>query len=79
MTNQQQTECYGMTLANMNTQVTEALERISREMLVMSMLSDVQELMTFGPDHSEQARQTLNVAKYVLSQQLSNQRREDRS
>ena len=45
-----------------------------QEMVVMSILSDCQELLTFGSDTKEQVRKQLNVAKFILSEIMEAQK-----
>jgi hypothetical protein len=41
------------------------------EMVVMSLLSDAQELLTFdSPRAKDQARQNMNIAKFILSEMM---------
>lgn len=53
--------CYGCTEASLRKQFDGARDYT---MLIASMLSDAQELIDLG--YSDNARQTLNVAKFVL-------------
>lgn len=64
-------QCYGMSESEINLQYMNSLTaRFSGlEMVVMGVLSDVQELIGFGGDQSlEQARKELNRAKYILGE-----------
>lgn len=54
-------QCYGCTEASLRKQLDGARDYT---MLVASMLSDAQELISMG--YSDDARTTLNVAKFVL-------------
>jgi hypothetical protein len=54
-------QCYGCTVASLRKQLDGARDYT---MLVASMLSDAQELISL--DYSDDARQKLNVAKFVL-------------
>ena len=60
-------QCYGMSQADIEQEYCNGLTaRLSGlEMVAMSVLSDAQELMGFG--ESNQARQQINIAKYILS------------
>ena len=40
------------------------------EMVVMSILSDCQEMQNFGVDTKERIRKQLNVAKFILSEMM---------
>jgi hypothetical protein len=41
------------------------------EMVAMSVLSDAQELMTFGhAQATDQARKNINIAKFILSEMM---------
>jgi len=41
------------------------------EMVAMCVLSDAQELMTFGNDQAtDQARKNINIAKFILSEMM---------
>jgi hypothetical protein len=41
------------------------------EMVAMGVLSDAQELMTFGNDQAtDQARKNINIAKFILSEMM---------
>ncbi len=67
MTEAQQIECYGTTIASMK-QATESALRLYRDpaFYAMAILSDAQQEMEFG--QVEGARKTINQAKWVLSQ-----------
>ena len=65
--------CYGMTEADIRKQymgsITARLSGV--EMVAMGVLSDAQELMTFGNDQAtDQARQNINIAKFILSEMM---------
>lgn len=71
--------CYGMTEADIREQYIHSVTaRFSGiEMVVMSVLSDCQEMLTFIDVHhhadertKEQIRKQLNVAKFILSNML---------
>lgn len=65
--------CYGMSEADIQEQYMESITaRCSGlEMVVMSILSDAQELMSFGhAQATDQARKELNRAKYILSKMM---------
>lgn len=68
-----ESKCYGMSTKDIQSQYMEGLTaRISGlEMVVMGILSDAQELMSFGhAQATDQARMELNRAKYILSKML---------
>jgi len=65
--------CYGMTQENIREQYMNSITaRLSGlEMVVMGIMSDSQELMSFGdPTPIEQARKNLNIAKFILSEMM---------
>lgn len=71
--NEFEKSCYGMSEADIRTEYMESFTaRMSGlEMVVMSMLSDAQELIACNSARTqEQARQELNRAKYILSTML---------
>ena len=65
-----ESKCYGMSQADIRTGYMESFtaKHVGLEMVVMSILSDCQELMLM--DATEQARKELNRAKYILSEML---------
>ena len=70
MTTYSETKMYGMTEAQIRTQYMESLTAkfSGLEMVVMSILSDCQEMMAMGtgPRSVEYVRQQMNVAKFIL-------------
>jgi hypothetical protein len=64
--------CYGMTESDIREQYMQSITAkfSGQEMVVMSILSDCQEMMTFGSDTKEQVRKQLNVAKFILSEMM---------
>jgi hypothetical protein len=64
--------CYGMTEQNIRDQYMIGDSRLSSlEMVAMGVLSDAQELMTFGHDQAtDQARKNINIAKFILSEMM---------
>ena len=62
-----ESKCYGMSQEDIKRQYMQSITaRLSGlEMVAMGVLSDAQELMGFG--ESNQARQHINIAKYILS------------
>jgi hypothetical protein len=65
MTAKAQIEMFGTTIEDMQDEMAEAGKHMTYEMYIMSMLSDVQHIMTANP---ESARQITNKAKWMLSQ-----------
>ena len=66
-------KCYGCTEADIREEYMNSLTaRLSGlEMVVMSILSDAQELLTFdSPRAKDQARQYMNIAKFILSEMI---------
>jgi hypothetical protein len=65
--------CYGMSTEDIREQymngITAKLSGL--EMVAMSVLSDAQELMTFGhAQATDQARKNINIAKFILSEMM---------
>jgi len=47
------------------------------EMVAMGVLSDAQELMSFGHEQAvDQARKNINIAKFILSEMMENRNKE---
>ena len=68
-----ESKCYGMSQADIREQYMQSITaRYSGlEMVVMSVLSDAQELMSFGhAQATDQARKNINIAKFILSEML---------
>ena len=68
-----ESKCYGMTAAEINKQYMQsfAAQRCGLEMVVMGLLSDAQELQTFGHAQAlDQSRKQMNIAKYILSEMM---------
>jgi hypothetical protein len=65
-----ESKCYGMSQADIREEYMNGLTaRISGlEMVVMSLLSDCQELQSMG--QNEAVRKQLNVAKFILSEMM---------
>jgi hypothetical protein len=66
-------KCYGMTEADIRDEYMNSLTaRLSGlEMVAMSVLSDAQELMSFGhAQATDQARKNINIAKFILSEMM---------
>jgi hypothetical protein len=65
--------CYGISEADIREQYMSSITaRLSGlEMVAMGVLSDAQELMTFGNDQAtDQARKNINIAKFILSEMM---------
>mgnify|MGYP001096798317 FL=1 len=65
--------CYGMTQEALRSEYMNSITaRLSGlEMVAMGVLSDAQELMTFGHDQAiDQARKNINIAKFILSEMM---------
>ncbi len=68
-----ESKCYGMTAAEINEQYMQSFtaQRCGLEMVVMGLLSDAQELQTFGHAQAlDQSRKQMNIAKYILSEMV---------
>lgn len=68
-----ESKCYGMTQEAIRAQYMQSLTArfTGLEMVVMGLLSDAQELQTFGNEQAlEQSRKTMNIAKFILSEML---------
>lgn len=66
-------KCYGISEADIREQYMNSITaRLSGlEMVAMGVLSDAQELMTFGNDQAtDQARKNINIAKFILSEMM---------
>jgi len=65
--------CYGMTEADIREEYMNSITAkfSGLEMVAMGVLSDAQELMTFGNDQAtDQARKNINIAKFILSEMM---------
>lgn len=65
--------CYGITEQQIREQYMQSITaRLSGlEMVAMGVLSDAQELMTFGhAQATDQARKNINIAKFILSEMM---------
>jgi hypothetical protein len=65
--------CYGMTQEAIRDEYMNSITaRMSGlEMVAMGVLSDAQELMTFGHEQAtDQARKNINIAKFILSEMM---------
>ena len=68
-----ESKCYGMTEADIRTQYMKSItaKLSGLEMVVMGLLSDAQELQTFGNAQAlDQSRQNMNIAKFILSEMI---------
>ena len=66
-------QCYGMSEADIRKQYMQSITaRYSGlEMVAMSVLSDAQELMSFGhAQATDQARKNINIAKFILAEMM---------
>ena len=66
-----ESKCYGMSVYSIRKQYMESFTAHTSglEMVVMSILSDCQELITMS-DNREAARKQMNVAKFILSEMM---------
>jgi hypothetical protein len=65
--------CYGMTQDNIRKEYMNGITaRFSGlEMVVMGLLSDAQELQSFGHAQAlDQSRKNMNIAKFILSEMM---------
>jgi hypothetical protein len=63
-------KCYGMSTEDIRVQYMQSItaKLSGLEMVVMSVLSDAQELQTFGHEQAlDQSRKNMNIAKFILS------------
>ena len=68
-----ESKCYGISEATIQSEYMQSFtaQHVGLEMVVMSMLSDCQELIACNTAQTqEQARKELNRAKYILSRML---------
>lgn len=68
-----ESKCYGMSEADIREEYMNSITaRLSGlEMVAMGVLSDAQELMTFGHEQAtDQARKNINIAKFILSEMM---------
>ena len=66
-------KCYGISVETIKSQYMQSITaRLSGlEMVAMGVLSDAQELMTFGHEQAkDQARKNINIAKFILSEMM---------
>lgn len=65
---------YGMSTADIREQYMNSItaQFCGLEMVVTSVLSDAQELMSFGHEQAiDQARKNINIAKFILGEIMS--------
>ncbi len=68
-----ESKCYGMSTQAIREQYMQSItaKLSGLEMVAMSVLSDAQELMTFGNARAtDQARKNINIAKFILSEMM---------
>lgn len=69
-----ESSCYGMTEVDIRKEYMESFvaKRAGLEMVVMSLLSDAQELQSFGHEQAlDQSRKNMNIAKFILSEMMT--------
>jgi hypothetical protein len=81
-----ESRCYGMSQADIREQYMQSItaQLSGLEMVVMSVLSDAQEMISYGPYDSdtlanilEDQRQLLNRAKFILSEMMDKRESEE--
>jgi hypothetical protein len=68
-----ESKCYGMSEANIRDQYMGSLTAkfVGLEMVAMGVLSDAQELISFGHDQAyDQARKNINITKFILTEMM---------
>jgi len=66
-------KCYGMSEAEVRDEYMNSItaKLSGLEMVVMGLLSDAQELVSFGNERAaDQARKNMNIAKFILSEMM---------
>ena len=66
-------KCYGITEQDIREQYMKSITAkfSGLEMVVMGLLSDAQELQTFGHAQAlDQSRKNMNIAKFILSEMM---------
>ena len=66
-------KCYGMSEAEIRQDYMNGItgRLVGLEMVVMGLLSDAQELQTFGHAQAlDQSRKNMNIAKFILSEMM---------
>ncbi len=71
-----ESKCYGMTEQDINEQYVQSItaKMCGIEMVVMSILSDAQELLAMG--RNDNSRKLMNIAKFILSEMMESKRKE---
>ena len=66
-----ESKCYGMSEADIREQYMESFvaKRVGLEMVVISILSDAQELLAMN--RSEDSRKQMNIAKFILTEMMT--------
>lgn len=67
-----ETKCYGMSVEDIREQYMNSLTAkfSGLEMVVMSIMSDCQEMIAMSDNNREAVRKQLNVAKFILSEMM---------
>ena len=68
-----ESKCYGMSTEDIRVQYMQSITAkfSGMEMVVMGLLSDAQELQTFGHEQAlDQSRKNMNIAKFILSEMM---------
>lgn len=68
-----ESKCYGCSEADIREEYMNSItaKLSGLEMVVMSLLSDAQELLTFdSPRAKDQSRQLMNIAKFILNEMM---------
>jgi hypothetical protein len=66
-------KCYGISVEDIKSQYMQSItaKLSGLEMVAMGVLSDAQELMTFGHEQAQdQARKNINIAKFILAEMM---------
>jgi hypothetical protein len=70
--------CYGITEATIREEYMNSITAkfSGLEMVAMGVLSDAQELLSFGHEQAnDQARKNMNIAKFILSEMMDAKRK----
>jgi hypothetical protein len=70
--------CYGITEATIREKYMNSITAkfSGLEMVAMGVLSDAQELLSFGHEQAnDQARKNMNIAKFILSEMMDAKRK----
>jgi len=66
-----ESKCYGISEATIRKEYVDSFTGRATSMVAMGVLSDAQELMTFGNDQAiDQARKNINIAKFIISEMM---------